>query len=126
MVESSSRPHSALLNVDIDDSLIPSSNEPILSVEENLSTIDIDSDFVEPTQDSVPDDESCPGLAEIQVRAVDFFSAHSNMVDFSSLNSNICPSTIPTDIQIFDYIDPNESMEDDPDPLVENPDPSFD
>ena len=107
------------------NSLIPSSNEPILSVTENPSTIDIDSAFVAPTQDSVPDNESCPGLAEIQVCAVDFFSVHSNITDFSSLNSNLRPS-IPTDIQTFDYIDPNESPEDDPDPLVENPDPCFD
>ena len=39
------------------------------------------------------------------------------------MNSNI---HIPADIQIFDYINPNESPEDDPDPLVENLDPSFD
>ena len=91
-----------------------STNEPILSVTENSSTIDIDSNFVDPIQDSVPDDESCPGLAEIQIRAVDFFSAHP-----------MVSSIFPTDVlTIADYADPNESPEDDPD--VENPDPSFD
>ena len=92
-----------------------SSNEPILSVTENSSTIDIDSNFVDPIQDSVPDDESCPGLAEIQIRAVDLFP-----IDSFSMNSNIRPSI--NDAQIFDYVDPNESLEDDPDPIVENPD----
>ena len=77
------------------------------------STIDIDSDFVEPTQDSPPENESCSGLAEIQIRAVNFFSAHS-------------ASSIPTDIRILDSTDSNESPEDDTDPLVENLDPSFD
>ena len=77
--------------------------------------IDIDSDFVEPNQDSPPEDESCSGLAEIQIRAVDFFSAHS----FSS---------IPTDNRFLDCTDPDESLEDNPnyDPFVANPDPSFD
>ena len=96
------------------------SNEPILSVKENSSTIDIDSDFVKPTQDSSPEDESCSGLAEIQICAVDFFS-------INLMNSNIRPS-MQTDTRIFDYIDLNESPDDNPDynPLVVNPDPSFD
>ena len=88
------------------------SNGPPLSVEETLSTTDDDSSFVAPIQDPPPEDESCSGLAEIQVRAIDFFSAHSNL-----------PS-VPTDIRILDYSDPNESPDDDP--LIANPDSSFD
>ena len=61
------------------------------------STIDVGSDFVEPTQDSPPEDESCSELAEIQICAVNCFSAYS-----------IHPS-IPTDIRIYDYSDPTES-----------------
>ena len=92
LVESPCRRHSALLH-DIDvavfntttqtinaivlaDSSVSSSNEAILSVEEVSSTIDVDSDFLEPTQDLVPEDGSCSGLAEIQVRAIDLFSVH--------------------------------------------------
>ena len=77
-------------------------------MEEISSTTDIDSDFVEPTQDLVLDSQSCSGLAEIQVCAVDLFSVHSNIL------------SIPTDIRIFDYIDADESPEDDSDydPLV--------
>ena len=70
--------------------LAPSFNGPILSVEGISSTIDTDSHFAEPTPDAVTDDESCPGLAEIQVCAIDFFS----------LNSNICPSIL-ADVQTF-------------------------
>jgi hypothetical protein len=76
--------------------------------------IDIDSSFVEPTQNPTSEDESCSGLAEIQVRAIDF-SARSNI-----------PTSVATDIRILDYTDQNESLEDNPDPLVDNPDPSFD
>ena len=84
-------------------------------MKEISSTIDINSDFVEPTQDLIPEDQSCsPGLANIQVCAVNFFSAHS-----------MHPS-IPADIKIIDYSDPDESPEDDPYPLLDNPDPSFD
>ena len=56
---------------------------------ENLSTTDDESCFVEPIQDPHSDGESCSGLAEIQVRAIDFFSARSNI-------------SIPTVIQILE------------------------
>ena len=91
---------------------VPSSNEPLLSVEGISSTIDIDSDFVEPTHDLVPDNQSCSGFAQIQVCAVDFFSEHS-----------MHPS-IPTDIRITNYSDPNESPVDDS--IITSLDPSFD
>ena len=85
-----------------------SSKEVVLSVETNSSTTDIGSDFLEPTQDSVSDTESCSGLAKIQVSAINLFSVHSNTL------------SIPTDIRILDHTDQDE------DPPVENPDPSFD
>ena len=43
---------------------------------------------------------------------------------FVSVNSNILSG--PTDIRIFNYIDQDESLEDNPDPLVDNLDPFFD
>ena len=92
-----------------------SSNASIPPVADNLSATDDDSCFVDTTQDSDSTDGSCPGLAKIQVRAIDFFSAHSNTQNIPS---------IPTDIRILDYADPFDSIEDDP--LVANPDPSFD
>ena len=115
MVESPSRP-SFVLIIESDISSVSSSNEPILSVKVIGSTVSDDSDFLEPTQDPVPEDESCSGLAEIQVRAIDLFSVHSNIL------------IVPTDIRMFDYVDQDESLEDDPnyDPFVANPDPSFD
>ena len=133
-MESPYRPHSALLNeidvsvfafntpiqttnaIDTADSSVSSSNEPILSVKVIGSTVSDDSDFLEPTQDPVPEDESCSGLAEIQVRAINLFSVHSNIISVS------------TDIRMFDYIDQQKSPEDDPNynPLVANLDPSFD
>ena len=114
MVEPSSRPSSALLHVDIENS-IPSSNESIPSAEDNLSMTDSGSDCVEPTHDSPPEDKSCSGLADIQVCALDFFSAR------------LASSSIPTDIHMFaDCADPDESRNDDSDPLIDNPDPSFD
>ena len=90
----------------------PSSNEVLRSVERHSSATAIDSVFHEPTQDPATDAESCSGLAEIQASAIDLFSVNSNTL------------SIPTDIQIIDYTDPDESLEDDP-PL-KNPDPSFD
>ena len=53
-----------------------SSKEVVLSVETNSSTTVIGSDFLEPTQDSVSDAESCSGLAKIHVSAIDLFSVH--------------------------------------------------
>ena len=94
---------------------VSSSNEPILSVEAVESTVSADSDFLEPTEDPVPEDESCSGLAEIQVCAINFFLVHSNIV-----------SSVPTGIRVLDYTVLDESPEDDLDPLVDNPDPSFD
>ena len=134
MVENPSRPSFALLNaidvsvftfntpiqttkaIDSADFSVSSSNEPILSVEAIDFTVLDDSDLLEPTQDPTPEDESCPGLAEIQICAIDFFSVNSNIL------------SVPTDIRIFDYTDQDESSEDDPDynPLVDNPDSSFD
>jgi hypothetical protein len=87
------------------------SNGPLLSVEDTKSAVVDDSCSVAPTQDSNSTNGSCSGLAEIQIRGINFFSAHSNL-------------SIPTSIQILDYADPNESMEDYP--IVANPDPSFD
>ena len=110
-MESPYRPHSALLNeidvsvfafntpiqttnaIDTADSSVSSSNEPILSVEAIDSTV---------SDDPVPEDESCSGLAEIQVRATDLFAVNSNIL------------LVPTDIRMFDYIDQDESPEDDP------------
>ena len=96
------------LDATTDDISISSSNEHILCVEVVESTASADSDFLAPIQDQVSEDESCSGLAEIQVCAVDLFSVHSNIL------------SIPTDIRIFDYIDADESPEDDSDydPLV--------
>ena len=88
-----------------------SSNGSVCSVEETISTTDIDRAAVDITHDSDSTDGSCSGLAEIQIRAINFFSAHSNI-------------SIPTDIQLLEYTDANESTEDDP--VVANPDPSFD
>ena len=66
--------------IESDDSSVSSSNEPILSVEAIGATVSDDSDFHEPTQDPVPEDESCSGLAEIQVCAINLFSVNSNIV----------------------------------------------
>ena len=132
LIESPSRSNSVLLN-EVDVSVFtfsdpiqileattkipPSpSKEPMLSLESSDSQLQSDSDFLEPTQDPAPEDESCSGLTGIQVCAINLFSVHSN---FAS-------SSVPTDIRIFDYTDPNESLEDDLDPLVDNLDPSFD
>ena len=111
-------PIQAIGIIDAADFSVSSSNEPILSVEAIESTVSDNSDFLEPTQDPVSEDESYPGLAEIQVCAIYLFLVHSN----------IASSLVPTDIRTFDYTDPDESLEDDPDydPLVDNPDPSFD
>ena len=125
VVESPCRPTPALLcDVDVYAPVQPtnltestgnpasSSNEVLRSVERHSSATATDSGFHEPTQDPVTDAESCSGLAEIQASAIDLFSVNSNTL------------SIPTDIKIIDYTDPDESPEDDP--LLENQDPSFD
>ena len=126
VVESPCRPIALLCDLDVSapvqsTNLIEStnypassSNEVLRSVERRCSTIAIDSGFHEPTQDSIPDTESCSGLTKTQASAIDLFPVHSNLL------------SIPTDIKVIDHTDPYESPEDDPDPPVENPDPSFD
>ena len=85
----------------------PASNELLLSMEGKPSVTDAASDSIESTHTSTPEDESCSGLAEVQIRAVNF-----------SLANSMQPS-IPSDIRLI-----ADSTE--PDPPLENPDPSFD
>ena len=107
MVDSPSRPILALL-ADVSeysfsepiqssniatDIPVSSSNEHMLSVEEVLSQSPAESGFLEPTHDSLSLDGSCSGLAEIQVRAINFFllrtrkNQSAKPVPFASLSA---------------------------------------
>ena len=66
-----------------------SSNVPTFSVEENPSMTDVDRSAVNSTQDSNSIDGHCFGLAEIQICAINCFSAHSNI-------------SVPTDVHMLD------------------------
>ena len=83
---------------------------PISSSNEHIHTMKVrdfatlpESDFVEPTQDSIPEDESCSGLAGIQICAINFFQVHS--------------TSIPTSVFVIAFVD---------NPILTDQNPTFD